>query len=79
MSLHTENVCLFVFTTILGNPWRDEGALLPDQAETVPCSESYCLHHPTCHLPPRLGPYTLQAGVFVFLHVCVSFTFKPVT
>lgn len=59
--------------TTLGNPWRDEGYLLPDQAEAVPCSKSYHLLHSTCHLPPCMGLNALQAGVCV----CVWLTFKP--
>lgn len=56
---------IVVFVTISDNPWRDEGGLLPDQAEALPCSQSYCLLPSTCHHAPRLGPNTLQAGVWM--------------
>lgn len=56
-------MAFIIFTTTPGNPWCDEDAVLPDQAEAVACSKSYCLLHSACHLPPRLGLNTLQAGV----------------
>lgn len=59
------NISLLVFMTTAGPPWHNEGAPLPDQAEAGTCSQSYCLLHSTCHLTPRLGPNTLQAGVCV--------------
>lgn len=53
---------LFLLTSSSGDPWCDEGHLPPDQAETVPCGESYCLHHSTCLFSPCLGSVTLQTG-----------------
>lgn len=68
-------MALTVFTTTLGNQRRDEDALLCDQAEADACSKSYYLLHSTRHLPPRLGPNKLQAGVLG----CVRLTFKAMS
>lgn len=61
----SSNMALIVCMTTAGNPCLDEGDLLSDQAEAGACSKSYRLLHSTRHLPPRLGPNTLQAGVCV--------------
>ena len=47
-----------------------EAALLGVQTEAFPGRQPYGVLHPTCHLPPALGPHTLRTGLWHASAVC---------